>query len=230
MAPRHPTLRDQLLVVGSFGSEPEPPGSAAGIQLAPRLGASAVSLAVLLDPDNEVVLRGAATGLRLRRRNQPSLSLTAALDLLPAGVGVVLLADEPDVADAACAAAIRAGRGSRLWFSHPAVEVLTDVRQRHPAVQLVHQDAGTGPGSALERRLLLLRSRGIEAIHLPATDWTGGNVKLVHRFGREAWAGEPTHLRSAAQLIHAGVDAVSSRFVDRVVDAARLVDSESAET
>ena len=70
-----------------------------------------------------------------------------------------------------------------------------------------------------ERRAALLSGAGIDAVNLHYTDWTAGLTTLFHRFDRYAFGWDAQHARVLAALLKAGIDAVYSDHVDRMMAA-----------
>jgi glycerophosphoryl diester phosphodiesterase len=70
-----------------------------------------------------------------------------------------------------------------------------------------------------ERRAAALRAATIDAVNLHHTDWTGGSVTLFHRFGLHAFAWDCQQERVLGEMLDAGIDAVYSDHVDRMVAA-----------
>ena len=60
---------------------------------------------------------------------------------------------------------------------------------------------------------------GIDAVNLHHTEWTGGLIALFHRFEVLCFGWDAQHARVLDDLLDAGVDAVYSDHVDRMVDA-----------
>jgi glycerophosphoryl diester phosphodiesterase len=68
-----------------------------------------------------------------------------------------------------------------------------------------------------------LADDAIDALNMPAADWTGGNVALAHRFNRYAFAWDAQLERILVSLLDMGIDGVFSDWSDRMADAfARL--------
>ena len=104
----------------------------------------------------------------------------------------------------------------RLWLCHPDPEVLSQWRPKTVAklvnsVRLARIDEG------LERRLARLHHMELDALNMFHSDWNGGSITLVHRFGLYAFGWGAQHEREIAGLLDAGIDAVYSDHVDRMV-------------
>lgn len=69
-----------------------------------------------------------------------------------------------------------------------------------------------------ERRAATLADKGIDAVNLHHTDWTGGLTTLFHRFERLALAWDCQHERVLVALLAMGIDAVYSDHVETMVE------------
>ena len=70
-----------------------------------------------------------------------------------------------------------------------------------------------------ERLAATLQARGVQAVNLHHSDWTGGLTTLFHRFGVLALGWDAQHERVLDELLDIGIDGVFSDHVDRMVDA-----------
>jgi glycerophosphoryl diester phosphodiesterase len=200
--------------------------------LAVRLGATGLESDVWLTRDGEAVLDHDGVvrqGLRKRRIAELDRSELPphipTLEALYAEVGTELEISL-DVKDAAAfdrtVAVARAAGGSaleRLWLCHHHWEQVAAWRLVCPEVRLVdstfigHMPEGT------EQRAAALSRAGIDAVNLHHSEWTGGLTALFHRFGVLCFGWDAQHDRILDELLDAGVDAVYSDHVDRMVDA-----------
>ena len=73
----------------------------------------------------------------------------------------------------------------------------------------------------VERRAATLAAAGIDALNLHHTDWNGGLVALVHRFGIAAFAWDLQHEHQLRPALRMGMDAVYSDHVDLMIDVYR---------
>ncbi len=73
----------------------------------------------------------------------------------------------------------------------------------------------------MERRVSRLAGVGIDGINLHRTDWNGGLVALVHRFGLVAFGWDLQHDHELLAGLRMGLDAVYSDHVDRMEAAFR---------
>ncbi len=229
-----PIADPPILLARRGASAHAPEHSAEAYELAARLGATGVSGDAWVTSDGGVVLRSdGAVRERLRRRKVADLTATdavgdgshaASLDsLLGSGVAVVLDVRDPAAVRPAIEAARRAGMIDQLWLRHDDLEALATWREASDGVRLVHRARLTSLPVSPERHAAELRTRSVQALHLAPRDWTGGLTTLAHRFGRQAWGGPVEHEREIVELLDAGVDAVESGHVDRLVDAAAKV-------
>ena len=147
------------------------------------------------------------------------------LDALYAEVGTDLdiSLDVKDAAafDRTVAVARAAGGGAleRLWLCHHRWEQVAAWRATCPDVRLVDSTfLGRMPEGPEQRAAALARS-GVDAVNLHHTEWTGGLTALFHRFGVLCFGWDAQHDRILDELLDAGVDAVYSDHVDRMVEA-----------
>ena len=202
--------------------------------LAVRLGATGLESDVWLTRDGEAVLDhdgvvrqglrkrpiARSTGLTCRSTSPPWRPCTP-----PSGTELDISLDVKDVAafDRTIAVARAAGDGAleRLWLCHHRWEQVAAWRQACPEVRLVDSTfLGHMPEGPEQRAAALARS-GIDAVNLHHSEWTGGLTALFHRFGVLCFGWDAQHDRILDDLLDAGVDAVYSDHVDRMVDALR---------
>lgn len=204
--------------------------SVADCTLALRLGATGLEARAALTSDGACILSSSGgAGRRLRRgpagRTRESLgaSVTTLDELYNAcGVDFELLLDVADEETAAAAIAVAVSHGvvRRLWICHPDLATLSGWRGLAAEVRLVDDTRLGSMRAGVERRAAQLREAGIDAVRLPAPDWTAGLTALFHRFERLALAHGAHHERAARDVLDVGVDGVSGSHVDRIVDAA----------
>jgi glycerophosphoryl diester phosphodiesterase len=110
---------------------------------------------------------------------------------------------------------------TRLWLCHSRLETLIGWRARCADVRLVNstrlQHLPRGP----ERRAAELAAKGIDAVNLHHSDWSGGLTTLFHRFERLTFGWDAQHERVLRGLLRMGIDGIYSDWVDRMVDALR---------
>ena len=200
--------------------------------LALRLGATGLESDVWLTADGEAVLdHDGLVGGRLRRRRIADLrraDLPAhipTLDDLYATCGtaaqVSLDVKDPAAFDRVIAVTRAAGGPAleNLWLCHHRWEQVAEWRSRCDAVRLVDSTRLDRIREGPERRAATLAARGVDAVNMHHLDWTGGLTTLFHRFGVLAFGWDAQTPRVLAELVDAGIDAVYSDHVDRMVDA-----------
>lgn len=203
-------------------------------ELALRLGATGLETDAWVTADGVAVLdHDGLVGRRprrapiagLARRDLPPHVPTAA-DLVPLLAGGLALS--VDVKDPAAAAPLLAALGaedptllSRVWLCHDDHDLLVSWRDLAPQVRLVDSTRLRALGQGPERHAAQVRQRGIDAVNLHHSDWTGGLVALYHRFGVRAWGWDAQHARILDELFDMGIDAVFCDHVDRLADSYR---------
>jgi glycerophosphoryl diester phosphodiesterase len=206
-------------------------------RLALRLGATGLESDVWLTADGVAVLDHDGTVRSgLRRHPIGELSRSALPPHIPSleelyagcGTGFELSLDVKDPAAAPVAIAVAAAAGadavSRMWLCHPDWSQVAAWRALSDQVRLVDSTRLRRIREGPERRAALLADRGIDAVNLHATDWTGGLTTLFHRFERLAFGWDAQFDRVLAALLAMGCDAVYSDHVDRMVDALQQAD------
>ena len=135
------------------------------------------------------------------------------------GTGLPLSVDvKDDAAFEGLLAAARAHRAAeRLWVCHHRVDVLSEWRAAAPEVKLVHSTRLDRLRRGPERHGADLAAAGIDVVNLHREDWNGGLTTLYHRFGVLAFGWDAQQVRHIAELVDAGIDAVYSDHVDRMV-------------
>ena len=123
----------------------------------------------------------------------------------------------PGVVEAACRAGLEAP--GRLWLCSSSLALLEAWRQRWSEVRLVLSTRRRRMEHGPERLAARLARTGIDAVNMPHADWTGGTVVLFHRFGVQAFGWDAQYDRTLGELLDAGIDAVYSDHVDRMMSA-----------
>lgn len=200
-------------------------------ELARRLGATGLESDVWRTADGEAVLVHDGHLGRLRRRPIASLRRDELPDSIPTlddlyahcGTDFELSLDVKDPAafERVVAVARAAGGGAigRLWLCHPDWEQVAAWRRADATVRLVDSTRLAKVPEGLEARAAQLARVGVDALNLHHSDWNGGHVTVLHRFGRLAFGWDAQHLRVLRELLGCGIDAVYSDHVDRMVDA-----------
>jgi glycerophosphoryl diester phosphodiesterase len=235
VTPRIPSLRTPPIGFAHRGARAHAPeNTLESFALALRLGATGLESDVWLTRDGTPVLdHDGVVGGRLRRRSVTDVTRAElpahvpTLEDLYASCGTAfdLSLDVKDAAaaDATIAVARAAGATSRLWLCHHDWRQAAAWRAAHDDVLVVDSTRLRAMKGGPERRAAQLAGAGIHAVNLHASDWTGGLTTLFHRFGILCFAWDAQLERVLAQLLDAGVDAVYSDHVDRMVDAIRAL-------
>jgi glycerophosphoryl diester phosphodiesterase len=238
---RLPSLLDPPITFAHRGARAHAPeNTLEAFTLALRLGATGIESDVWITADGVAVLDHDGI-VRRGRRKVPiaRIERDALPDHLPALADVLPLLG-PDnhlsldlKAAGAAPAVVETVRRVRpdllpqLWLCHEDWRVVAALRDLDPDLKLVDSTRLNRIKEGPERRAATLRERGIDAINLHHTDWTGGLTTLFHRFERYALAWDLQHERVLRDVIRMGIDGVYSDWVDRMVDA--LVDASPAE-
>lgn len=209
-----------------------PENTLEAFRLAAKLGATGLESDVWLTADGEAVLDHdgvVRTGLRkrsiaeVRREDLPEYIPTLAELYAEVGTGFEVSLDvkDPAAVDRVVAVAREAGGGApgRLWLCHPDHDVVVGWRARFDDVRLVDSTRIRRIKEGPERRAAALAEAGVDAVNLHHSDWTGGLTTLFHRFGVLCFGWDAQLPRVLRELLDAGIDAVYSDHVDRMVDA-----------
>ena len=209
-----------------------PENTVEAFALARKLGATGLETDVWVTGDGVAVLdHDGVVGRRPRRRPMREVPRAELPEHVPdAAVLVDLLGDDlhlsVDVKDPAAAAPLLDALGaddptllSRVWLCHDDHDLLVGWRELAPQVRLVDSTRLKRLDQGPERHAAQLRERGIDAVNLHHTDWSGGLVALYHRFGIRAWAWDAQHVRVLEGLFDMGIDALFSDHTDRMSDA-----------
>lgn len=235
MPPRIPSLRTPPIAFAHRGASAHAPENTLdAFRLALRLGATGLESDVWITADDEVVLDhdGVVGGL-LRRRRIADVQRSALPGHVPSlgelyascGTDFELSLDlkDPGSVGRVLEMARTAGATSSLWLCHPDLDRLRSWRNLSDDARLVHSTRLSRHRSPPERWASQLHSSGIDAVALRESEWTGGLVALVHRFGLHAFGWDAQFDRQIDSLLDLGIDGVYSDHVDRMVDAlARL--------
>jgi glycerophosphoryl diester phosphodiesterase len=224
-------LRPPISFAHRGGRAHAPENTLEAFALALRLGASGLETDAWVTADGVAVLAHSGTLGSVRRRR---ISDTMRADLPPEVPSVADLFEfcgagyelSVDIKDAAAAApvidAVRAASPEalpRLWLCHEDHDLLVAWRRLAPEVRLVDSTRFKHMRRGPERHAAVLQERGIDAVNLHHSDWSGGLTTLFHRFGILAFGWDCQFERILVRLLDAGIDAVYSDHVDRMVDA-----------
>jgi glycerophosphoryl diester phosphodiesterase len=209
-----------------------PENTLEAFELALRLGATGLESDVWLTSDGIPVLdHDGVVGGRLRRR---PISSVVRADLPPHipelaelfasfGTDFHLSLDVKDPAagrpTVEVAMAAEATMPARLWLCHHDIDLLVSWRDAAPHVRLVDSTRLAKVKVGPERLAARLQAERVDAVNLHHGEWSGGLTTLFHRFGVLAFGWDAQFDRTLDGLLNAGVDAVYSDHVDRMVDA-----------
>lgn len=110
-----------------------------------------------------------------------------------------------------------AGAASRVWLCHWNWKRLASWRRLSDAVRLVDSTRARSMNTPLPERALRMREHEIDVLNLHHSDWQPEWVEMLHKSGRYAFAWGLQEERALARLVDAGVDAVYSDHVDRMM-------------
>ena len=212
--------------------------------LARDMGATGIETDAWMTADGEIVLNhdGAVGGLptivSTRRLLGRPISGTPRSDLpahIPTlgeyyehcGTGLPLSVDVKDAAAFVGLVAVARSHGAaeRLWVCHHDADMLRAWRTAAPEVKLVHSTRLDRLPRGPERHGADLYESGVDAVNFHRDDWNGGLTTLYHRFDLLAFGWDAQQIRQIAELVDAGIDAVYSDHVDRMMEVlARFAD------
>lgn len=228
---RLPSLRTPPIAFAHRGARAHAPeNTLEAFRLAVRLGATGLESDVWLTADGQAVLDHDGVirqGLRkrpiseLRRADLPGHIPT--LEELYEDVGttldVSLDVKDPAAFDQVVAVARNAGALEQLWLCHHRWTQVAEWRARCAEVHLVDSTFLGHMPDGPERRAAELAAAGVDAVNLHHSEWSGGLAALFHRFGVLCFGWDAQHDRILDNLLAAGLDAVYSDHVDRMVEA-----------
>ena len=110
---------------------------------------------------------------------------------------------------------------ARLWLCDPVWQNLLPLRAHLDGAKLVDSTRLLRIKEGPERRAATLASEGIHAVNMHYSDWNGGLVSLVHRFGLCAIAWDLQYEHVLRPVLRMGIDGVHSDWVDRMMDSYR---------
>lgn len=233
MATRVPSLLDPPVAFANRGARAHVAEcTLEAFRLAVKLGATGIRAEAWRTADGEVVLHPEGvvrSGLRKRPlAGLPRTALPTDVPTLPevydaCGRALHVCLTVPHAEDVP--AVVAAARGAEaapghLWLRSDDPERLVGWRPLGDDVRLVVATRFRHlRKSGLERQAASWRDVGIDAVELPADDWSAGITTLFHRFGRLTVGGEAQHRRQLDELMILGIDAVVGDHVDRMADA-----------
>jgi len=237
--PSYQPLLDAAVLFAHRGARAHAPeNTLESFTLGLRLGATGLESDVWLTADGVPVLdHDGIVGGAFRKRpiaevNRDDLpehipSLSELYDHVGTDFELSLDVKDPAAFDAVVAVAATRGVDDRLWLCHPEVDLLAEWRNRADTVRLVNSTRVAAMKDGPERRAAQLRDAGINAVNLHHGEWSAGTVALFHRFGRCAFGWDAQHVRVVTTLLQAGCDGVFSDHVDRLVDAADALSTDT---
>lgn len=230
---RLPPLRRPPIAFAHRGARAHAPENTLdAFRLAVRLGATGLESDVWLTADGEAVLDHDGVVRQGLRKRPIAACLRADL---PAHIPTLReLYDETDaVVDlsldvkdtAAFDRVVEVARGSgaldRLWLCHHRWTQVAEWRRSCAEVHVVDSTSLGRMPAGPERRAAELAEAGVDAVNLHHSEWTGGLTALFHRFGVLCFGWDAQHERVLDELLDAGLDAVYSDHVDRLVSSLR---------
>ena len=231
MATRIPALRRPPIGFAHRGARAHArENTLEAFSLAIRLGATGLETDVWRTVDGEIVCDhdGVLRRYHVFKRPMSTLPLSALPDHVPTlrdvyaacGADLHMSVDlkDPDAFDDLVAVAREFDAQERLWICHPDLDRLIRWRDLAPEVNLVNTTRLDRLPLGPEQRAAELARERIAAINLRRDDWTGGLTTLFHRFDVLAFGWDAQHDRHISGLVDAGIDAVYSDHVDRMVD------------
>jgi len=227
---RLPSLRTPIGFAHRGASAHAPENTIEAFELARRLGATGLESDAWITSDGIVVLdHDGLIGRRPRRRPIAGIGrddlpphIPSMVELyLAVGPDLELSIDvkDPEVVPELLAVATDAGATHRLWLCHPDRELLSSWRTLSPDVHLVESTRTSQFRGSPEAHVAASSAMGVEVINLHHSDWTGGLIAMVHRFGLFAFAWDAQHDRVLDELLDCGIDGLYSDHVDRMVAA-----------
>jgi glycerophosphoryl diester phosphodiesterase len=228
---RLPSLRRPPIGFAHRGARAHAPeNTLEAFRLALRLGATGLESDVWLTADGEAVLdHDGVVGGRWRRSSISTVERHALPSHIPTlrelyeecGTGFELSLDLKNAAAATevVAVARTVGAEERLWLCHHDWRVAAAWRELSRVARLVDSTRVRRMARGPEQHAAAVAGAGIDVVNLHHTDWNGGLIALFHRFGLLAFGWDCQHERVLDELLDAGIDAVYSDHVDRMVTA-----------
>lgn len=178
----------------------------------------------VLDHDGQVKVGRLGRSRRIadmRRDELPSYIPTLAELYEHCGTGYQLSLDLKDPASGQPVIDVTADAAPQmvpnLWLCSPTVDVLMPLRGQ--GAKLVDSTRLGLIKEGPERRAADLYQSGIDCLNMHHTDWNGGLVALLHRFGRYAFGWDMQEPRILIAGLRMGLDGVYSDWPERMVAA-----------
>lgn len=196
--------------------------------LALKLGATGLESDVWITADGKAVLdHDGVVGSRLRKRPIASVDSTDLPEHIPTlaqlydtcGTNWELSLDIKDASaiDEVVKVADAAGASGRLWLCHPDLSTVASWRTMAPQSRLVHSTSMHRLSGGPEAHAAELARLDVDAANFHHSEWSGGYAVLYHRFDRLAMAWDAQFARVIDGMLDAGIDAVFSDHVDRMM-------------
>ena len=209
----------------------------AAFRLAVKLGATGFESDVWLTNDGVAVLdHDGWVGPRWRRRPIADTVSTALPKHIPTLAELADLAQvhqlalSLDIKDAAAydvvartLADVSSDLVNRSFICCEDFGLLQTIAPRLRNLQLIDSSRLASMKTGPERRLADLSNLGVVGLNMHHTDWNGGLVTLAHRFNRLAFAWDAQFEYQLTTTLLMGIDGLYSDWVDRMVDAARVL-------
>ena len=209
----------------------------AAFRLAVKLGATGFESDVWLTNDGVAVLdHDGWVGPRWRRRPIADTVSTALPKHIPTLAELADLAQvhqlalSLDIKDAAAydvvartLADVSSDLVNRSFICCEDFALLQTIAPRLRNLQLIDSSRLASMKTGPERRLADLSNLGVVGLNMHHTDWNGGLVTLAHRFNRLAFAWDAQFEYQLTTTLLMGIDGLYSDWVDRMVDAARVL-------
>ena len=233
MQQRLPSLIDEPITFAHRGARAHAPeNTLEAFALGLRLGATGLESDVWLTSDGVPVLdHDGVVAARLRKRPISELRRAELPGHIPSlaelfetcGSACHLSLDLKDPRSGAAVVAVATemvpGMLERIWLCAPEWQSLLELRGT--GVKLVDSTRLHRIKEGPERRAATLMNEGIDVLNMHHTDWNGGLIALMHRFGRLAFGWDMQFDDVLRPALRMGIDAVYSDWVDRMVDAYR---------
>lgn len=221
----------QVIAFAHRGARAErPENTIEAFSRALELGANGLESDAWLTGDGQVVLdHDGVIGPLWRRR---AISACARADLPPhiptlselyraCGTDFELSIDVKD--PAALVPLVEAGRSAgaseRLWLCNHDWRPMAAWRRLAPECRLVESTNLAWMKEGLAARVSALSAAGVDALNLHRSQWSEGAVREVHAVGLRAFGWDAQTPEDLSALLAAGVDAVYSDHVERMVAA-----------